>query len=203
MPMCCAECGYDRNAADYTFCGRCGSALQRSALRVPRPASAAQADTFLNGPSFLGLAGPSTVVNDSQVEEPAPLPNPWRARLALMLLLVAGLIFLLRHEGNSWRGLWDSRHESETSIGTIPSSNHSTVNSSSVKNPSAETLPGPGNGSVPTVAPLASAVPPAADRKLEASAPAPTEPAQTLQPTQARPRQPEPSAVSTARRTGC
>jgi hypothetical protein len=197
MSLRCGECGYDKNTPDYTFCGRCGSALRRSTSRVPRPASAARADTLLSGPSFLGLGGPSTGMNDSQVEEPASEPGPWRARMVLLLLLVAGLIFLLRHEGNSWRGLWDSRHDSETSTGSIPSSNRSAANNSPVNNPSAATMPGPGNGSVLRVAPPTSAVPPAADRRPEASVSTSPEPAEKLQPSQARPQRLPPIAVST------
>jgi hypothetical protein len=192
MALRCAECGYDKNAADYTFCGRCGATLHRSTSRVPRPASVAGADTLLSGPSFLGLAGPSTGADDSRVKESAPEPGPWRARLALMSLLATGLIFLLRHEGNSWRGLWDRRHELESSTGPIPSSNSSTETSAPVKNQNADvaqppSLPAHGSGSVPGLAPPASTMSLDADnRKPDSAAPMP-EPVEKPQQVSVRP----------------
>ena len=92
-------------------------------------------ETFVSGPSFLGLARPSVEVDDSREAEMES--GRWRGRGALIILLVTGLIvvYRFRQEGNSWHGLWDG-HKLESFTPTP--SNSSMVNSSPAKNQNAE-----------------------------------------------------------------
>jgi hypothetical protein len=120
----CTTCNH-RNSPVHRFCGMCGASLPAVASGQVDADFSSNANPRLSvtGPSFLGLAEPSSEAGSSYLLEDEPRRGHGIVYLAFVLLLVTGAVLAWhwRSQGNAWRVLMASRRmlgTASTPVGT-------------------------------------------------------------------------------------